>query len=134
MCYEIWKSQTFVILSFDYPVSQDFVEICTPFCFVFWDHFLRKLYILHFFCFVLGNNSYSFLGDVKTSCYCVKETIELTGKFTGLSLLHGTVFEFFLECLSLTWTCFRFLFQFLLSFGFSCKNLEVNFDFFPSNH
>ena len=86
------------------------------------------------FCFVLGNNSYSFLGDVKTSCYCVKETIELTGKFTGLSLLHGTVFEFFLEYLSLTWTCFRFLFQFLLSFGFSCKNLEVNFDFFPSNH
>ena len=61
----------------------------------------------------------------------MKETIELTGKFTGLSLLHGTVFEFFLEYLSLTWTCFRFLFQFLLSFGFSCKNLEVNFDFFP---
>ena len=65
----------------------------------------------YIFCtfFVLGNNSYSFLGDVKTSCYCVKETIELTGKFTGLSLLHGTGFEFVLEYLSLTWTCFQFL-------------------------
>ena len=109
--------------------------------------FVRHLFVLCFeitfcenyifctcflFCFDLGNNSYSFLGDVKTSCYCVKETIELTGKFTGLSLLHGTVFEFFLEYLSLTWTCFRFLFQFLLSFGFSCKNLEVNFEFFSS--
>ena len=108
LCYEIWKSQTFVILSFDYPVSQDFVEICTPFVLCFEITFCEN-YIFCTFCFVLGNNSYSFLGDVKTSCYCVKETIELTGKFTGLSLLHGTGFEFVLEYLSLTWTCFQFL-------------------------
>ena len=61
MCYEIWKSQTFVILSFDYPVSQDFVEICTPFvCFVSEITFCENYFALVFF-LVLGKKSYSLI-------------------------------------------------------------------------
>ena len=138
MCYEIWKSQTFVILSFDYPVSQDFVEICTPFvCFVFWDHFLRKLYILHLF-FVLfwfRITYFLFFFGGRQNIMLLCERNYWTDWQVHRSVFTAwNSFWIFLRIFVFDLDMFSILISILIEFWLSCKNVEVNFDFFPSNH